>query len=502
MLKTNLLANFLGQAWSAAMSLLFIPVYVRYLGIESYALIGIFTVLTTWLCLLDLGMTPSLSREMARYTAGARSVESIRDLLRSIESIALAIALAIMAGVFLSASWLANSWLRVDQLSTASVADAISIMAAVVALRFVEDIYRSAMVGLQRQVILNSLNAFMATLRSVGAVGVLALLSPSITAFFVWQGVVSLLNVCLLAWMTYQGLAPANRHARFSKAALLDISRFAGGVVGITILSLLLTQVDKVLLSRLLSLKEYGYYTIASVVSGALFMLVTPISQAWSPRLAQLCAMNDSMGLAKLFHQGAQLVTILIGSAASILFFYSDMILRLWTMNAEIERNAASLVGLLALGNFLNTLMWMPYQTQLAYGWTRLTVYTNAVAVAGFIPAILWVTPHYGAVGAATLWILLNVAYLIISVHFMYRRILRSEKWKWYFEDLLIPFAGAFSVTALFNNLLPVPEGAMSQLSQVISAGFCSLLVAALVASKIRPHALILIQKNIPWLPK
>lgn len=502
MLKTNLMANFLGQAWSAAMNLLFIPVYIRYMGVETYALVGIFSVLSTWLCLLDLGMAPSLSREMARYTAGARSVESIRDLLRSIELIAIAIALAILAGIFFSASWLANSWLRVDQLSTNTVSEAISLMAFVVALRFVEDVYRSAMVGLQKQAMLNGLNAFMATIRGIGAIGVLAFLSPSITAFFIWQGLISILNVCLLAWMTYRSLISAERRARFSRAALLGISRFAGGVVGITILSLLLTQIDKVLLSRLLSLKEYGYYMIASVVSGALFTLITPISQAWAPRLTELCAKQDFTALARLFHQGAQLVTVLVGSAACVLFFYSSVVLKLWTSNAEIEQHAVILVSLLSLGNFLNTLLWMPYQTQLAYGWTRLSIYTNAIAVVGFVPAIFWATPRYGAEGAAMLWIMLNIAYLIISVHFMYRRILKSEKWEWYFEDLLIPFSGAFSVTAMFAYLVPIPKGAIHQFSLVVSAGLCAMLVAVLAASRIRPHVLTLLRINLSRLSK
>ena len=75
------------------MGLAFIPLYIRFLGIEAYGLIGLFALLQAWLSLLDMGLTPTLGREMARFTGGSRSAESIRDLLRSIEFIALAIAL-------------------------------------------------------------------------------------------------------------------------------------------------------------------------------------------------------------------------------------------------------------------------------------------------------------------------------------------------------------------------------------------------------------------------
>ena len=69
------------------MSLAFIPLYIKYLGIEAYGLIGLFAVLQAWLVLLDMGMSPTLSREMARFTGGHHSPQSIRDLLRTLESL-------------------------------------------------------------------------------------------------------------------------------------------------------------------------------------------------------------------------------------------------------------------------------------------------------------------------------------------------------------------------------------------------------------------------------
>ena len=87
MLKRNLLANYFGQGWRAVMSLAFVPIYIKYLGIEAYGLIGIFAILMSALGLLDLGMKPALGREMARYTGGTHNEQSIWNLLRSIEII-------------------------------------------------------------------------------------------------------------------------------------------------------------------------------------------------------------------------------------------------------------------------------------------------------------------------------------------------------------------------------------------------------------------------------
>ena len=121
-LKHNLIANYLGQGWAVIMGLAFIPIYIKYLGIESYGLIGLFALLQAWLILLDMGMTPTLGREMARFTSDAHRAQSIRDLLRSIEVIAFGIAILIASAIALSANWIATSWLQVEFLSTDVVA--------------------------------------------------------------------------------------------------------------------------------------------------------------------------------------------------------------------------------------------------------------------------------------------------------------------------------------------------------------------------------------------
>jgi O-antigen/teichoic acid export membrane protein len=481
MFKRNLIANYIGQGWSALMGLAFIPLYIKYLGIEAYGLIGLFAVLTAWLSLLDMGMTPTLSREMARFTGGSHTAESIRDLLRSIEVIALGIAVAIAGIIALRATWIASSWLNAETLPVAVVAEAFSIMGFVAALRFVEGIYRSSIVGLQRQVLLNIVSSTMATVRWLGAVGIVVWVSPTIKAFFIWQGLISLATLVTLATITYATLSQATRLGRFSVDALRGVWRYAGGMIGITFLALLLTQVDKILLSKLLSLSDYGYYTLATVIAGALYMLISPITQAWYPRLCELHARDDQVGLVDTYHKGAQLVSVFAGGAAITLILFSEIFLTLWTQSPELAQRSAPLLRLLVLGNLLNGLMWIPYQTQLAHGWTSLAVRINIVAVLMIVPAILWVTPLYGAEGAAWVWVSLNAGYMLIGIHFMYRRLLTKEKWRWYCNDLLAPLVAGLLAGGTVKWAVGEPNGVFEGLLVLIFA-FAVTLAAAILA--------------------
>jgi O-antigen/teichoic acid export membrane protein len=438
-LKKNVLANYIGQGWSALMALAFVPLYIKYLGIEVYGLIGVFTLLQSWLSFLDMGMTPTLSREMARFTGGAVDSQYIRNLLRSIEIVACAVALVLSLGIWAASGWLASDWLRAENLPVSAVARAFSVMGLVTALRFVENIYRSCLVGLQKQVLLNLIQIVTSTLRGLGAVAILIWLSPTIEAFFIWQGAISLASVGLCAIVVYGGLSAAPKPVRFSLVTLQKIWGFASGMIGITLLSLLLTQVDKLMLSKLLSLKDFGYYTLAATVASILYMLITPITQAFYPRFNELVASNSQIQLAKLYHLSAQLVTVLIGSVAIVIIMFSQPLLALWTQDVLLAERLAPLLSVMVLGNFLNCLMHIPYQMQLAHGWTSLALKINLLTITIIVPAIFWATSNFGAIGACWVWVCLNLFYTVIGIHFMYQRLLTSEKWRWYLQDIFIP---------------------------------------------------------------
>lgn len=495
-LKRNLIANYLGQGCVAIMGLAFIPIYIKYLGIEAYGLIGLFALLQAWLSLLDMGMTPTLGREMARFTGGTHSAQSIRDLLRSIEVIAFVIAVLIASGIGLCANWMANSWVQAESLPSDVVAQAFVVMGIVTAIRFMESVYRSSIVGLQRQVLFNVVNSTMATLRGLGAVGVLVWVSPSIEAFFIWQGLVSIVTLIVLGVTTYASLPRAPYTGRFSIETLRSVWRFAGGMLGITFLSLLLMQVDKVLLSKLLSLKEFGYYTLAAVVAGSLYMVITPITQAFYPRMCELYARNDQAGLIDNYHKGAQLVSVFAGSVAIVVILFAETILRLWTQDQDLAQSSATLLSLLMLGNLLNGLMWIPYLTQLAHGWASLAVRINIVAVALIVPAILWATPRYGAEGAAWVWVSLNAGYVLIGIHFMYRRILGTEKWRWYAQDVFSPLIVGIAAASAAAHLWSTESGNLADLRLIAFAALLTLFATLAVATRPRQFIKKIIKKS------
>jgi len=486
-LKKNVIANYLGQGWSGLIGLAFVPLYIKYLGIEAYGLIGIFALLQAWLTLLDMGMTPTLNREMARFTAGAHTPQSIRDLLRSLEIICFGLAALIGLLIWAASGWLASDWLRADKLPLDVVAQAIAIMGGVAALRFVEGIYRGAILGLQRQVFFNVVNASLSTVRATGAIAVLAWISPTIEAYFVWQGIVSIISVAVLAVAAHGSLPATPKPARFSRQALLEIRHFAGGMMATTFLALLLTQVDKILLARLLSLEAFGYYALAASIAGALSIMIGPIAQAVYPHMAKLATQDNEAALVSVYHHAAQLLTVLTVPVVMLISFFAEGAIFVWSGDVSLAEKTAPILSVLILGALLNGLMVIPYMLQLANGWTSFAVKMNAVAVLLLIPAILWAVPRYGSEGAAWIWVMLNMGYILIGIHFMHRRLIPREKWRWYGLDILLPAGGALGVVLL--AVIFRPESYENRWQWLVFLGFtgcCALAISTVLADKVR----------------
>jgi O-antigen/teichoic acid export membrane protein len=445
-----------------------------------------------------MGLSQTLNREMARFRGGVHTAQSIRDLLRSMEVIYFLVAIIIVGTVFCGSSWIASNWLKVEKLNPLVVADALAIMGAVIAFRWLGGLYRSAISGLQEQVRLNMSNIVFATLRGFGVIGVLAWFSPSIQAFFFYQGLVSLLETVVLGSMLHVLLPSASVPSRFSWVAISQAWRFTGGVMLITLLVLLMTQVDKLLLSKWLSLTEFGYYSLAGVVASVLYMLVNPVGAAVSPRLAEMVAKGEVVAIKNAYHRYSQFLVMTVAPAALVIAAFSDHLLLLWTRDLQISAAVSPIVSALCIGTFLNALMSIPYYLQLAYGWTRLTIQISVVVVLVYIPCLFLVVPSFGSLGAAWLWAGINAFFIIVALPFMHRKLMPGELGRWYRQDVFPAFFVSSMIVLIGRSLVSKPDLASPFYSLGVLCLFALLtLLAATLATPVGREVVRTLKNNM-----
>ena len=494
-LKRNIVANFGGNIWAGLMGLVFVPLYIYFIGIEAYGLVGVFATLLALFGLLDMGLSNTMNREMARLDVQKGKAQDMRDLVRTLEILYWAMALLISASVIALSKFIAYRWINAENLSPRTVQTAIMLMGLCVAFRWPIAFYSGGLMGLQRQVLLNGINVVMATFRGLGAVLILWLVSPTVEAFFSWQIVVSFVHIGLIVFFLWRSLPDAAEAPRFRRDLLLNIRRFAAGMTGIAVLVTILMQLDKIILSRMLSLEMFGYYILANVVAMTLYRFARPVFSATYPKLTNLVELGAREEIIRLYHKSAQLVSVLVLPAAVVVALFSKEILLLWTRSPVTAEHTHVLVSILIMGTAFNGLMNIPYALQLASGWTRLTFYINLVSVLILVPLMIMLTRWYGAVGAASVWVILNAGYIVIGIQLMHRRLLPTEKWRWYLTDVGRPLLAAVVVSLIGRCII---RSDWHPLLLMISLGVLS--GVTLLASALNANELGVIARVKPFL--
>jgi len=242
------------------------------------------------------------------------------------------------------------------------------------------------------------------------------------------------------------------------------------------ILALAVTQTDKVILSRMLNLEQFGYYSLAITISSmAIGMIVSSVSNVVYPKLSSLVSIGDEGTLIDYYHRGCQLMSLFLIPTVVVLTFFSYAVLHLWTRNDAIATNTYPLLTLVVIGAGLNGLIVLPHNLQMAYGWTRLGIYLLIVAIVLLVPLMIVGVYFYGAVGGISGWIIYNGVIGTLMILIMHRRILKGEQWKWFVGDVLPAVLVAVFLNSIAYYLLGVYISGWSSILQVLALGVIAL---------------------------
>ena len=438
-LRRSIVANSASQLYAVAIGILFVPLYVRYMGIEAYGLVGIYTMLQGWFVLLDLGLTPTVTRETARFNGGAIGALELRRLFRALEGIFVTTAIAGALFLIAISGVIATNWITVEAHHWTEVQRALCLMAVVVSLRWVCGLYRGAITGFEDIVWLSGVTGIVATVRFALIVPFLMFVGATPTYFFAYQLAVALLEVTILVARTYRLFPPVPVRGiiPWQWAPVRPVLRFALSAAFTSAVWVFVTNTDKLILSGMVSLTDYAYFTLAVLVASGIAILSSPIGAAILPRLTNLNAQGDEDALVRRYREATQIVLVVCAPVVLMLALFSEPILMAWTNQPGVAHNAAPILSLYAIGNGLLTLLTIPYYLQIARGNLTLHVIYNVVFVILFAPLLVLAVSRFGMIGAGYAWIIANLFPVLVWLPVVHRRFLPGMHMRWLTRDVL-----------------------------------------------------------------
>ncbi|QNG99599.1 hypothetical protein [Pseudomonas sediminis] len=470
-LRTNVVFNYVGQLYATCIGILVLPLFLSHLGGEAYGLIGFFTLLQAWMSLLDLGMSPTLGREVARLRDNPSESGRLRTVVNTLETVFFVTGIVLAAILFQSREWISTRWLSFDQLSLDTVTTAVTIMAITVSIRWISSINRSGVNAYEAQVWMNVADVVINTLRFPVALWLMIVIDGGILLYFYYQLALVLVEVAVIR-LKFRMLLPRNdvQSQLFSFSELKRVAPFALSVAYTGAIWVVITQLDKLLLSKFLTLTAFGYFTLVATVVAGVTMLSGPVNKAVLPRMTSLLAAERTEEMIDIYRLASRIVASTVLPLALIIALLPEMVIYTWTGDSEAASWTSRILPLFAIGSALLSIMTFPYLLQSAYGILKYHVRWNTLMVVLNVPLVIYAVTHYGAEGAAWVWLAFRLLALLLWVPFIHGKFAPGLHLRWLLEDLLPATLVSVLVMGLVNYYVQVDPYA----DRVISFFFLS----------------------------
>jgi O-antigen/teichoic acid export membrane protein len=401
-LSSNILWNLAGQAILLALGLLAVRFVFRQLGADAFGLI-LFAQTASFVLMgmFDLGISSTIVREVAAHFETDRAY--VAELLRTGTSIYWAAYLTLAAIVMATAPALANHWVNLRTIDAASATQLVRVLFLGALLTLPRSLYASLFRGLQAMGVNNVIESSALAIQQLGMIVILAL-GGGVFSVGVWFSASYLLSV--LAYLVVAArVVPASALAPgYSATAVRRNLTFSLHMMSTSSLGMLLGQIDKVLVSKLMPIGALGTYGFAATLVAGVARVTSSIVLAAFPSFSDLFHRVDHAALLAQYRKVHALVTFGTAPLFAALTF-AGLPLLTYVFNGSTARMLMVPLVVLCLASYLNATLSAPYILSLAVGRPQIAARQNFLALFLIVPVAVSLTLWLGLVGAAASWL-------------------------------------------------------------------------------------------------
>ncbi|MBD3258158.1 oligosaccharide flippase family protein [candidate division GN15 bacterium] len=347
-LARNIATSWAGYGLRAVISLFFVPFITAVLGDARYGVWVIVFQTINYFVLLDFGLEKALLRFISRHLS-QRQFDTINRILNTAFGLYLLLGAAIIAGTWLTATFLFGLVKVDDPGLIAEGAAALKIVGIYMGLRFFFMPFAGSLGGFQRFDIGNGLQMIEDFLRT------------GIMVWLLYQGY----GLAALAW-TIVGVSLARqiaafvvlrrlhrevrvRPADFNKQQARELFRYSKITFGITATWLVIFNTDTVLLGLLASAATAGVYAPGAMLMLYFRHIVNAVATPLTTTISHYEAAGDWDQIRSLYLRGLRYTSYVAFAVAAGVALYARPFVHLWLEPEFFE--AAEVMRILAVGS-------------------------------------------------------------------------------------------------------------------------------------------------------
>ncbi len=429
-LGRNILYNAVGQALVLAIGFTAVRLIYRDLGEDAIGLIFFALTFSSVIAgAMDLGISSTIVREVAAH---AGSPEYTNRLLSTATLFYWATYFVLVVLVTLGAGTIARHWLNIGSLDPVIAETSLRTLGYGSLLALPRSLYGSLFRGLERMGIINVIDVASAALQQGGLVATVALGGGiiAVSFWFTASAMIGLLAYVVAASRVVpsQALLPA-----LDTGILQANHSYASRMTTVSVLAMVHTHADKLIVSRLLPLGLFGLYGFGfNTVSKG--MLVTgAAAQAAFPALSQFHRTGNRQALLEQYRRLQDLMSFGNAAVFAVVPFAVPPV-----FGALFGPSEAALMlvpcALLAVGFYMNSTLNMPYMLSLALGKPGIAMSLNVWALVVVLPITIGSVWLWGPTGAGLSWVLYHVFAYAYAIPRVCRECADEEIARWYLD--------------------------------------------------------------------
>lgn len=475
----NLAWAMVNGVYGGVLIVLCTPLFVSLVGIEGYAIISFWLMMQLLLLVFDMGLGATLVKEFASASSGPNGNRFKLDLLKTFEALLIVIAVVLAILLIFFANLGGGFWFKSSKIPSDEMSTILMIMAFALALQFPSSLYISGLVGLHRHRDVSLLQIGWNTARyGLGVVGLL--FGKNLLLFFIVQCAVALMQLLSIRWILLSKIENSSGYrAQFSLTLILRAMPFSMGIAATSLIGIILTSTDRLILSVMLTTEELGKYALAFSAAGLLQMAVQPFYRVYFPRFSALVSYGDYKALRELYFDGCSFIAALIIPIAVVGVVFADYLFFAWMGYSYPETTLTFRILLVFMG--LSGLMWLPAALQHANNWTQLHTQTMAAALLIGVPISYYSIEKYGLVGGSFIWVINGTMQITLELFLMHRRILIGDARTWLIAVAVRPLVVSVLISFVALNLVPAGLGRVASLAWPTATGLLIVFILLLL---------------------
>jgi O-antigen/teichoic acid export membrane protein len=413
-LGQNIVTNYLTVVWMGGLSLLLIPIYLKFLGPLQWGVVAICMAIQAFMGLLDAGLGQIMPRDIARVASDqAAQARVFRVFSRAYIGLGL---IGLVLGQ-IAVPWLIAHWFNQVQGMSDEVDLALRLVLVQFLFQFANGAHTGYWNGMQTQKLANFRQCAFGTAKHVGALSLVYFWRADALAYLIPFALISALE-----WWVNRRTVHLNLGEFYKGETSIGdfriLAREAGVLALGVLVGMLVSQIDRIVLSGSVDVASFGRYVIVANLGLAFMQLQYPLMRAFFPRIVRAEASGSGSSLRQL-GLGVFLLCVL---PCSLVAAVAPWLLRVWLGDPQMVAEGTAPLRLILGAVAVNAMYHLIYQRILAQGQGRIVLLINVAVLMLVTPLAVVAAREYGIVAGGLAWLLGAVLQLGFGVLWMLNR--------------------------------------------------------------------------------